>query len=113
MVWLMSNIDCLGYHHAPRRATLLAGRPKTAICSVSDKIQTAHPRNTLGALDFLASLHLTIFERRAYFDFFSRSGPAGVEVVGDGELFQDAARELGHEGVQGVGSVVEAGTGGA
>jgi hypothetical protein len=30
-------------------------------------------RNTLRALDFFASLHLTIFERPAYFDFFTIS----------------------------------------
>jgi len=47
----------------------LTGRPKTAICCVSEKIQTAHLRNTLRALNFFASLHLTIFERPAYFDF--------------------------------------------
>jgi len=48
-----------------------AGRPKTAICRVSEKIQTAHLRNALRALDFFASLHLTIFERPACFDFFN------------------------------------------
>jgi hypothetical protein len=29
-------------------------------------------RNTLRALDFFASLQLTIFERPAYFEFFSQ-----------------------------------------
>jgi hypothetical protein len=42
-----------------------------AICCVSKKIQTAHPRNTLRALDFFASLHLTIFERPENFEFFN------------------------------------------
>jgi hypothetical protein len=40
-----------------------------AICCVSKKIQTAYRRNTLRALDFLASLHLTIFERPASLNF--------------------------------------------
>jgi hypothetical protein len=40
-----------------------------AICCVSEKIQTAHPRNTPRALDFFTSLHLTIFERPANFKF--------------------------------------------
>jgi hypothetical protein len=42
-----------------------------AICCVSKKIQTAYQRNTLRALDFFASLHLTIFERPANFEFFN------------------------------------------
>jgi hypothetical protein len=29
-------------------------------------------RNTLRTLDFFASLHLTVFERPVYFDFFNR-----------------------------------------
>ncbi|MBU4525713.1 MAG: hypothetical protein KUA37_02630 [Desulfomicrobium sp.] len=45
----------------------LASRPKTAICCVNEKIQTAYLRNTLRVLDFFASLHLTIFERPANF----------------------------------------------
>jgi hypothetical protein len=44
-----------------------AGRPKTAICRVSEKIQTAYLLNTPRALDFIASLHLTILERPAGF----------------------------------------------
>ena len=47
------------------------GRPKTAICGVSEKIQTAHLSNTLRGLDFLASLHLAIFERAANFEFLA------------------------------------------
>jgi hypothetical protein len=42
-----------------------------AICCVSEKIQTVP--NTLRGLDFFASLHLTIFERPANFDFFEQS----------------------------------------
>jgi len=42
-----------------------------AICCVSEKIQTAHPRNTLRALDFFASLHLTIFEQAANYELFN------------------------------------------
>jgi hypothetical protein len=38
-----------------------------AICCVSEKIQTAHQRNTLRALDFFTSLHLTIFEQAENF----------------------------------------------
>jgi hypothetical protein len=55
----------------------VAGRPKTAICCVSKKIQTAYVSgNTPRALDFFASLHLTIFERPAKFEFFnSQSSP--------------------------------------
>ena len=41
-----------------------------AICCVSEKIQTAYLRNTLRAMDFFASLHLTILERPANFEFF-------------------------------------------
>jgi len=41
------------------------------ICCVSEKIQTAYRRNTLRALDFFASLHLTIFEQAANFEFFN------------------------------------------
>jgi hypothetical protein len=41
-----------------------------AICRVSKKIQTAYLLNTPRALDFFASLHLTIFERPANFDLF-------------------------------------------
>jgi hypothetical protein len=48
---------------------LVAGRPKMAICCVNEKIQTAHQPNTLRALDFFVSLHLTIFERPANFEF--------------------------------------------
>jgi hypothetical protein len=43
-----------------------------AICCVSEKIQTAYLRNTLQTLDFFNSLHLTIYERPANFDFFSQ-----------------------------------------
>ncbi len=39
------------------------------ICCVSEKIHTAYQRNTLYALLFFASLHLTIFERAANFNF--------------------------------------------
>jgi 16S rRNA (cytosine1407-C5)-methyltransferase len=42
-----------------------------AICCVSEKIQTAHLLNTPRALDFFASLHLTIFERPVNFEFFN------------------------------------------
>jgi hypothetical protein len=52
------------------RSAPLTGRPKTAICCVSEKIQTAYVfADTPRALDFLASLHLTIFERPAHFEF--------------------------------------------
>ena len=34
----------------------MTGRPKTATCRVSEKIQTAHLNNTLRALDFFASV---------------------------------------------------------
>jgi len=45
-----------------------------AICCVSEKIQTAYVcANTLRVLDFFASLHLTIFERPANFEFFGQS----------------------------------------
>jgi len=40
----------------------LSGRPKTAICCVSEKIQTAHLRNTPRAVNYFVFLHLTIFE---------------------------------------------------
>ena len=46
-----------------------------AICCVSEKIQTAHQPNTLHALDFFASLHLTIFERPANFFVFLSNQP--------------------------------------
>jgi hypothetical protein len=55
----------LPFAHPAGSRTVLSGRPKTAICRVSEKIQTAHLRNTLRALDFFASLQLTIFERPA------------------------------------------------
>ncbi len=43
-----------------------------AICCVSEKIQTAYVcLNTLRVLVFFAFLHLTIFERPAYFEFFN------------------------------------------
>jgi len=43
-----------------------------AICCVSEKIQTAYVcLNTLRALDFFASLHLTIFEQAVFFEFFN------------------------------------------
>jgi hypothetical protein len=43
-----------------------------AICCVSEKIQTAYVcPNTLRVLDFFASLHLTIFEQAANFEFFN------------------------------------------
>jgi hypothetical protein len=43
-----------------------------AICCVSEKIQTAYVcLNTLRALNFFASLHLTIFEQAANFEFFN------------------------------------------
>jgi len=45
-----------------------------AICCVSEKIQTAHVCAGPRALDFFASLHLTIFERSANFEFFSQLG---------------------------------------
>jgi hypothetical protein len=51
----------------------LTGRPKTAICCVSEKIQTAYRRDTPRALDFFASLHLTILERPAHIEFFEQS----------------------------------------
>jgi len=42
------------------------------ICCVSKKIQTAYVfADTPRALDFFASLHLTIFERPAFFEFFN------------------------------------------
>jgi hypothetical protein len=48
-----------------------------AICCVSEKIQTAYLRNTLRVLNFFASLHITIFERPANFEFFnSQLSPA-------------------------------------
>ena len=50
-----------------------------AICCVSKKIQTAYLRNTLRALDFFASLHLTIFERPANFDFFNSQFSKGEQ----------------------------------
>jgi len=49
----------------------LAGRPKMAICCVSEKIQTAYLFDTLRGLDFFASLHLTIFERPVNSDFLT------------------------------------------
>jgi len=49
-----------------------------AICCVSEKIQTAYLRNTLRALDFFASLHLTIFERPVNFDFSEQSDPKSI-----------------------------------
>jgi len=50
----------------------LAARPKMAICCVREKIQTAYVcQNTLRALDFFASLHLTIFEQAANFEFLN------------------------------------------
>jgi hypothetical protein len=42
-----------------------------AICCVSEKIQTGYLRHTLHALDFFASLHLTIFEQATNFEFFN------------------------------------------
>jgi hypothetical protein len=51
----------------------LTGRPKTAICCVSEKIQTAYLYNTLRVLDFFASLHPTILGRPADFEFFEQS----------------------------------------
>jgi len=44
-----------------------------AICCVSEIIQTAHQPDTLRALDFFASLHLTIFEQAANFEFSRQS----------------------------------------
>jgi rhodanese-related sulfurtransferase len=53
-----------------------------AICCISEKIQTAYVcRNTLRALDFFVSLHLTIFEQAANFEFFnSRVGVEAEDV---------------------------------
>jgi hypothetical protein len=59
---------------APSRQAL-SDRPKTAICCVSEKIQTAHQPNTPRALDFFAFLHLTIFERSVKFEFFNSQLP--------------------------------------
>jgi len=42
-----------------------------AICCVSKKIQNAYLFDTLRGLDFFASLHLTIFELPANFDFLT------------------------------------------
>jgi hypothetical protein len=44
-----------------------------AICCVSEKIQTAYLRNTLRALDFFDSLHLTIFEQPQILNFSTAS----------------------------------------
>jgi len=53
----------------------LRGRPKTAICFVSEEIQTAYVyQNTLRVLDFFASLHLTIFEQPRIILNFSTTG---------------------------------------
>jgi hypothetical protein len=41
-----------------------------AICCVSEKIQTAYLPMTVRP-GFFASLHLTIFERPAYFELFN------------------------------------------
>jgi len=50
----------------------LTGRPKTAICCVSEKIQTAYVcLNTPRTLDFFASLHLTILERPVNFELYN------------------------------------------
>jgi hypothetical protein len=59
----------LGIHRHVAWLWMLTGRPKMAICCVSEKIQTAHQPNTPRALDFFASLHLTIFEQPVNFDF--------------------------------------------
>jgi hypothetical protein len=56
----------------------LAGRPKTTICCVSKKIQTAYLSNTPRVLDFFASLHLAIFERSANFEFFNLGLPENI-----------------------------------
>ena len=40
-----------------------------AICRVSEKINAAHLRNTLRALDFFASVHLTVLERLQFLIF--------------------------------------------
>ncbi|MBE1426966.1 hypothetical protein H4684_003650 [Desulfomicrobium macestii] len=62
----------MGFHGDGVEDLFIAGRPKTAICCVSEIIQTAYVcSNTPRALDFFASLHLTIFERPANFEFFN------------------------------------------
>jgi hypothetical protein len=53
---------------------------KTAICCVSEKIQTAYLLNTPRGLDFFASLHLTIFSAPANFDFFEQTARDRLRV---------------------------------
>jgi hypothetical protein len=48
------------------------GRPKTAIFCVSEKIQTAYLSHNCASWIFFDSLHLTIVERPANFEFFSQ-----------------------------------------
>jgi hypothetical protein len=55
----------------------ITGRPKTAICFVSEKIQTAYVDGYTARPEFFVSLHLTIFGRPASFEFLRQSGKGG------------------------------------
>ena len=49
----------------------LTGRPKTAICCVSEKIQTAYVSAIHCTRWIFRFRHFTIFERPVYFDFIN------------------------------------------
>jgi hypothetical protein len=67
-----------------------------AICCVSKKIQTAYVcLNTLRALDFFASLHLTIFERPASFEFFSQLEAWPDDPVPQAHCFRKSIHIIG------------------
>jgi hypothetical protein len=63
------------------------------ICCVSEKILTAYLRNTLYALFFFASLHLTIFERPANFNFFSQLKALALKPAKERQHHHDKDRD--------------------